>query len=146
MTSGTTQYLAEIEIPKRYNKVPVTQILESAFSGATNLNRIIIPNSITSIGDLAFLGCKNLTSITIPDSVTSIGVLAFKNCESLTSITIPDSVTGIGDLAFYNCYDLASITFEGTVAEWNAIEFGDSWREKVPATEVICSDGVVKLR
>jgi hypothetical protein len=31
------------------------------------------------------------------------------------------------------------------MAEWNAIEFDDDWNYGVPATEVICSDGVVSL-
>ncbi|MBQ7391993.1 MAG: leucine-rich repeat domain-containing protein, partial [Clostridia bacterium] len=86
-----------------------------------------------------------ITELTIPDSVTSIRWYAFGKCKSLTSITIPDSVTSIGDSALSGCSSLTSITFEGTVAQWNAIEFGGSWNSNVPATEVICSDGVVKL-
>jgi hypothetical protein len=38
-----------------------------------------------------------------------------------------------------------NITFDGTVEEWNAIILEYSWNEKVPATEVKCSDGTVKL-
>ena len=135
-----------------------------------NLERVRIGNAVTTIGDWAFYGCTSLTSITIPDSVTRIGFDAFQSCtsltvvtfgnnsqltsidmsafavcDSLTSITIPDSVTRIGDSAFSNCYSLTSITFEGTVAEWNAIQKDFWWNNRVPATEVICSDGVVKL-
>ena len=33
-----------------------------------------------------------------------------------------------------------------TVAEWEAITFGTRWNNQVPATKVICSDGVVALR
>ena len=57
---------------------------------------------ITSIGQEAFSGATNLTSITIPDTVTSIGRGAFSmyGGNSITSLTIPDSVTSIGEAAF----------------------------------------------
>ena len=103
----------------------------------------VIPEGVTCIGRYAFYTCSNLTSITIPDSVASIDYGAFQNCSSLTNIIIPSSVTRIGALAFQNCSSLMSITFEGTVAQWNAISFGNVWNHNVPATEVVCSDGVV---
>ena len=132
--------LTSITIPSS-----VTTIGEHAFSGCTSLTSITIPDSVTTIGDGAFSACWSLTSITIPDSVTSIGQSAFFHCTSLTSITIPDSETTIGDYAFSACWSLTSITFEGTVAEWNAVSKGTMWNFQLPATEVICSDGVVKL-
>ena len=93
----------------------------------------------------AFYSCDSLTSIDIPNSVTRIGDRAFFHCESLTSIDISDSVTSIGEYAFDYCTSLTSITFEGTVEKWHAITFGDFWKYRTPATEVICSDGTVKL-
>ena len=98
------------------------------------------------IANSAFSNCLSLTSITIPDSVTSIGIYAFNRCTNLASVTIPDSVTSIGESAFYDCYSLTSINFEGTVEQWNAISLGGDWDYKVPATEVICSDGTVQLK
>ena len=123
----------------------VTTIDYAAFAGCTSLTSITIPDSVTTIGNVAFNSCTSLTSITIPDSVTTIGDLAFEYCTSLTSITIPEGVTTIGEYAFSDCTGLTSITFEGTVAEWNAIQKDFWWNNRVPATEVICSDGVVKL-
>ncbi len=106
-----------------------------------------IPDSVTRIGMMAFRNCTSLTSVTIGDSVTSIGNFAFYYCTSLTSIVIGDSVTSIGGYAFYNCISLTSITFNGTVREWNAIEKGADWNGyanlKVPAAEVVCTDGSV---
>ena len=165
---GTTQYLEEVVIPATHGGVAVTRILDSAFSGASNLQKITIPSSVTSIDKKAFSGCTGLTSVVIPDSMTSIGDWAFYDCGSLTSIVIPDSVPSIGDCAFANCTGLTSIvipdsvatigdyafsgctgltssTFEGTTEQWNAITKGSCWKYHVTATEVVCSNGTVSL-
>lgn len=91
----------------------VTSIGWGAFSGCSGLTSITIPNLVTSIGSTAFRACSGLTSVTIPNSVTSIGEEAFFICSSLTSITIPNSVTSIGEYAFDACSSLTSITLTG---------------------------------
>lgn len=145
----------------------VTSIADNAFADSDNLTSVIIPNSVTTIGFFAFGSCNSLVDIQIPSSVTSIGEYAFQSCAvvnvvipdsisiisdsafsycySLTSVTIPDSVTSIDDGAFYACASLITINFEGTVEQWNAIEFGENWNLWVPATEVVCSNGTVTL-
>ena len=124
----------------------VTSIGGRAFMGCVSLTSITIGDSVTTIGEWAFACCVSLTSVTIPDRVTSIGEWAFEDCSSLTSVTIGDSVTTIGEFAIAYCPNLASITFEGTVAQWNAITKGFGCMSNISATEVICSDGVVKLK
>ena len=123
----------------------VTNIAEKAFYGCSSLKKIILGNSVTSIGKDAFSNCTSLESITIPNSVTSIGISAFDNCTSLESIIISNSVTQIAKQAFNLCKLLTNITFEGTVEEWDNITKGDKWNYRVPATEVICSNGTVNL-
>lgn len=141
-------FLGYIEIPSTHRGKPVKRIDDRAFSGFFLLESITIPDSVTSIGRCAFEDCISLKSITIPDSVTSIGDRAFQNCILLESITIPDSVMLIGNNAFFNCKSLRIIIFEGTVEQWNAIEYrGSTWTfpyEK-PDGRVVCSDGVVPL-
>ena len=116
-----------------------------AFQYCDSLTSIVIPDSVMRIREAAFENCTSLTSIEIPDSVTSIGNMAFYGCSSLTSVTIHDSVTSISSYAFKNCKSLTSIEFEGTVKQWLAVSKGTDWSYNVPATEVVCSDGVVTL-
>ncbi len=52
----------------------------------TNLESIILPDSVTSIGSSAFRG-SGLTTIYIPANLTSINPDAFYACSSLSSIT-----------------------------------------------------------
>ena len=87
------------------------------YSYASDIQKVVIENGVTSIGKYAFYYCQGLTSIEIPASVTSIGALAFSS-TGLTSIEIPASVTSIGECAFLGCQDLTSITFaEGSQLE-----------------------------
>ncbi len=69
----------------------VTCIGSHAFSGCTDVSRVIFNSYITSVGSYAFSGCNNMTSITIPANVTSIGNYAFSGCFNLTSVNIEDS-------------------------------------------------------
>ena len=125
----------------------VISIGDAAFSYCYGVESIVFGENsqLTTIGNSAFFNSYQLTSIDIPDSVTTIEDGAFAYCFGLTSIDIPDSVTYIGMLAFSECSALTRITFEGTTEQWNAISFGDSWKDNVPATEVVCSDGTVAL-
>ena len=70
----------------------ITSICNNAFSGATNLAEVRLPEGLNSIGDGAFSG-TGITELVIPESVTSIGKDAFAGTE-ITSLSIPVSFTG----------------------------------------------------
>ena len=130
--------LTSITIP-----ASVTYIGNSAFSGCTGLTSITIPDSVTYIGNSAFSYCTSLTSITIPNCVMSIRDWIFYGCSGLTSITIPDSVTSIGDYAFYICSGLTSIEYDGTIEQWQAVQFRNNWDRETGEYVVHCTDGTV---
>lgn len=57
--------------------------------------------NVTEIVENAFAGCSNLTQVNITaDGITGIGAAAFQRTTSLTMIEIPASVTTIGNAAF----------------------------------------------
>lgn len=133
--------LKNIDIPDT-----VKLIDHSAFWGCTSLKTINLPDSGTEIEAYAFKGCTSLVSIDIPYGMKRIDNGTFFGCTSITTIILPSSLIAIDAEAFYNCTSLTTIKFEGTVEQWNTISFGTSWRAYVPAPEVICSNGTVKLK
>ena len=138
---------ADYCIPQALTSVTVTdgEILSGAFWGCKNLKNIVIGNGVTNIASKAFSSCQNLTRVIIVNGITNIGYDMFFGCESLTNITIPESVTHIGDSAFNGCKRLSVIRYNGTIEQWNAIQKGIDWNDRVPAREILCFDGSISV-
>ena len=122
---GDKAYQGQTEIEHVIISNSVISIGSNAFRNCNHLTSVTIPNSVTSIGDRAFYDCSGLTSVTIGNSVTSIGDYAFRGCSGLTSITIPNSVTSIGNRAFRNCSGLTSIEIPNSVTSIGNYAFDD---------------------
>lgn len=91
----------------------VTTIGEAAFRDS-DLETILIPNTITYIDHYAFSG-TNLKQIVIPDSVTSMsGYCTFDNCRELESVHIGKGLESFTSLwrIFAHCDNLTSITVD----------------------------------
>lgn len=90
----------------------VTAIADDAFSGNTNISKVVVRDNIKTIGAHAFENCDNLTVLDIAghnwqtDTITegnleSIGRYAFANCPRLSCIYLTSSKTlTVGDYAF----------------------------------------------
>lgn len=102
-TSGTATYY----IPDSLKKIVLTgnTVSEYAFNGLTNVEEIVLPETITEIGNYAFANCSSLYKITLPATVTKIGNGAFSGCSILTKLNLAN-VTYIGNSAFENCTQL----------------------------------------
>ena len=68
-------------------------------------------------------------------------VIADSVFDSLESIVIPKSITKINLKTFEDCSDLSLIKYDGTVAEWNAIDKEDGWRDDLRECVIVCLDG-----
>ena len=84
----------------------VTAIGQSAFAGCNSIHLLTYncPDNL-----LGSINKTNLQTVVIGDSVVSISSQLFQNCTNLTSVTIGDSVTSIGNQAFSGCSGLTSI-------------------------------------
>ncbi|MCL2822217.1 MAG: leucine-rich repeat domain-containing protein, partial [Firmicutes bacterium] len=114
----------------------LANIGHSAFSGATNLRSIQIPDSVTTIGFAAFLNTRALTQIVLPSGLTRIEGGAFEN-SNLLSIVIPNTVTHIGNAAFRGNSNITSITLSNSL-----VSIGDnafSGLRRVPSITIPAS-------
>ena len=90
-----------------FNKSGVEEIViysdvisDAAFSGCTNLKKVILKNDLTYLGADAFNGCNNLTEVIFEAGCEEIAKQAFYGCKKLETITLPDGEITIGDSAF----------------------------------------------
>ena len=114
--AGNGEYVVEdagtakgaITVPSVYRGKPVTAIADNAFRNS-DIESIVISNTVKSIGEKAFWSCTELTSVTIPSSVESIGESAFQSCYSLQSVEIPGSIETINKNTFIYCRELKKV-------------------------------------
>ena len=92
-------------------EVNITALPIQAFYKSTNVENLILPNTLITIGEEMFYQSK-LKTVVIPANATTIGNSAFEQCASLISIDIPANVETIGTAAFKGCSKLATVTFE----------------------------------
>ena len=121
-------------------EVNITALPTQAFCESTNVEELILPNTLITIGEkmfyrselksvvisanvttienIAFWDCSKLTTVTFEKGSQLKTIAgdsydgAFSDCSSLTSIEIPASVETIGKEAFKRCSSLATVTFE----------------------------------
>ena len=92
-------------------EVNITALPIQAFYKSTNVENLILPNTLITIGEEMFYQSK-LKTVVIPANATTIGNSAFEQCASLISIDIPANVETIGTAVFLGCSSLATVTFE----------------------------------
>lgn len=88
-------------IPEYIDGYPVKIIASGAFHHRTELEEIIIPNSIEYIGDYAFTYCNSLKDIVLPKNLVYIGDCSFLGAKNLENIIGGNNITHIGHSALY---------------------------------------------
>lgn len=83
-------------------EVNITALPIQAFYKSTNVENLILPNTLITIGEEMFYQSK-LKTVVIPANATTIGNSAFEQCASLISIDIPANVETIGTAVFCYC-------------------------------------------
>ena len=150
-----TSYTGEVATNKVYAVYIGTKLYgmgSGAFSKATNLEHITIPNTCKTIGTRNFERCTNLKSVEIPTSINNLETFnpafsVFNGCSSLEDvvlhnnievisssmfnsttslkhISLPESVEKVLDYAFYNS-GIVSITLPKKVSSIGTSAFSN---------------------
>ena len=141
----------KVEIPVQVCGKPVTGVAYKAFSGCSEVEEIILPDTALFFGDYAFENCTSLkyfeengflyisstvnpyhylakstddtiTSVTIKDGVKFVGTDAFYYHKLLKTVNIPTSVVGFAKGAFEGCK-------EGVLTKVNYLGTADEWAQ-----------------
>lgn len=110
----------------------VTEIKSYAFNGNTVVEKIIIPDSITTIGSSAFYNATSLKTlgnatvkdgvVEIPDTVTTVEFGTFSGCSSIKKAVMPACLNSIPESMFADCTSLTTVDF--SKAMYTSIEYG----------------------
>ena len=76
---------------------------------------------MSEIQSVAFWHCSGLQKIALPENISTISNQTFQFCVSLRDIYIPASVTTIESCAFDKCTSLNNVYFGGSKAKWDSI-------------------------
>lgn len=100
-----------ISIPAYIDGSRIEGVADYGFTGLTNIQGFMLPQTIETIGEYAFANCSNAKFMYLNSGITKIGEGAFLNCAQLEVLNIPETLQVVGDTAFANCGSLGSITF-----------------------------------
>lgn len=98
----------DIIVPPQIDGITVTGVSTYGFYGS-DIESVVLPDTVTEIGKWAFRQCPNLKEIAIPDNVTAIRAEAFKGCSSLTKVSFGVNLDTIESLAFKDCPNIKQI-------------------------------------
>ena len=87
----------------------VKEIFEYAFF-ESDIESVVIPDSVKKIGYGAFGKCQALSSVEIGRNVREMGDSAFSQCIKLERISLPESLIEIPDYCFSECFLLSEIS------------------------------------
>lgn len=102
----------------------ISVIENGAFAGCSDIEKLELPNTLTSIGENAFAECISLTDMTIPQNVTEISQGAFMGC-GFETLTLPMNLKTIEKNCFNSCGNLKEVTIPANVSEIKSFAFAD---------------------
>lgn len=141
--SGT--YEGDIVLPPsvtfKGRTYPLRNIGMGAFTRATKLTSVTLPDVPFAIGMDAFAGC-GISQIVIPGGVTKIDFHAFANCAKLQKVRIEKGqLKTIGSRAFEQCQQLTDIQLPSTLESIGLGAFGECSK----LTTLTLPEGLKKL-
>ncbi len=101
-----------VSVPKGlayYEVVNGTEVIGKEAFKDSDVEIVLLPDTITTIGSECFFGCKSLNTIKLPFSVKEIGCLCFYGCVSLVEVWLPNGIEVIDHGMFQNCTALERV-------------------------------------
>ena len=98
--SGISETNNVVIIPNKVNNIEVKEIAKELFLKNTYIEKLVIPETVTTLGYKMCYGCTKLKEVTLPDNITVIPDYAFEKCTLLEKINIPQSLVQIRNDAF----------------------------------------------
>ena len=74
------------------------------------ITKVVVEDGIHAVGQMAFYGLTNLQEVVLAESVWEVRNYAFKNCTSLTTVDA-SGVEMFREGCFYGCSSLSDVTF-----------------------------------
>ncbi len=105
---------AIVRVPATVEGKPVTTIDEKCFEDRSEIEQVILPDTVSTIEYRAFYGCSSLREINFPESMRKIGGWAFAH-TGLDNVVFPDGLQQLGYGAFYSCAHLESVVLPEAV-------------------------------
>ena len=110
----------------------VTTIGGYAFAYNTNIDKIVLPETVTTLADRAFRD-TTASDVVLNEGLKNISYQAFRNASNVTTVEIPSTVTTISKEAFQNS-GITSLTIPANVT---TIEYGGLRDMKMLETVII---------
>lgn len=127
----------EISIPDKIKGLPVTAVAENAFKGMINLEKVIIPDSVTTI-DYAFTECPQLNSVSLGSGIIFMNG-AFKDCKKLTTVKGGENAHELAE-AYEGCVSLVSAVIPSTATNCTS-----TFKDCSALTSVEIREGITEL-
>lgn len=121
--SGYKGNTKRVVIPDSYSGKPVTILFDKLFSGHSEIESVVIPDSVTDLGEFLFDGCMNLHHITLPPNLMFLWGYTFARC-GLEEITLPDTLKRIPPYCFKECSQLKKVICGSGLKKIDSWAFG----------------------
>lgn len=102
-----------IDLSDLYKYANLTTLPAMAFINCSNLQTLIIPDTVTTVGQQIIKNCYALEKIIMCKSMSSLSNAFAANCSSLQRIVLPSNITTIGIQCFDYCSALRKFYIGG---------------------------------
>lgn len=152
LSNGNTLYFSITDEARHEVKViPPGTSTGSMLSGAVSIPAEVMHEgrayTVIAIGESAFSGCTDLQMVIMPATIERIESYAFNGCSGLSErITIGRNVKYVGNSAFYGCYNLPEVCLQATCCDsmgggLSSTVFGNC----VNLKKVVVDEGVTRI-